>query len=114
WNLDPRGDVGGNENHYSSTPTPAILHNYYQRKLTPSLRRGVAYKGFTHTKHTAYHFAASLPDAQIDRYQSTDQIVNAFGGASRLSNNIMASHGAHIRNLIKSVDSRYLDKIKME
>lgn len=71
----------GNEYLYSSTPTPAILHNYYQLQLSPNIRRGVIYKGVSRPEHTVYHHAANLSNAQMDRYQNTSSLLSAFSGA---------------------------------
>lgn len=68
----------GVEAHYSSTPTPASLHSYVQKQLDPSLRNGIAFKGISRSIHTAYHFAAGLPSAELDRIQSKSALFEAF------------------------------------
>lgn len=68
----------GCEAYYSSTPTPATLHNYHQKQLDGSTRNGFAFKGISRSVHTAYHFAAGLPNAELDRIQSLDALYAAF------------------------------------
>ncbi len=51
----------GNEFLWSATPTPAVLHNYYQKTISPGLRNGIIYKGVFRGEHTCYHHAANLP-----------------------------------------------------
>jgi len=68
----------GCEAFYSSTPTPASLHNYVQKQLDPTLRNGIAFKGISRSIHTAYHFAAGLPSAELDRIQSKSALFSAF------------------------------------
>jgi hypothetical protein len=68
----------GVEAFYSSTPTPATLHNYVQKLADPSLRNGIAFKGISRSVHTAYHFAAGLPSAELDRIQSKSALFDAF------------------------------------
>ncbi|MEQ1876556.1 MAG: hypothetical protein ABL958_07915 [Bdellovibrionia bacterium] len=104
--LEGAQSGGGNMPHYSATPTPAILHNYYQRQISPGLRRGIAYKGVSRDIHTAYHYAANLVDAQIDRYQTTNSLTNAFGNIAPPAG-VLATHGALITNLLKLVDASF-------
>jgi hypothetical protein len=53
----------GCEEYYSAVPTPASMHNYAQKLLTPGLQNGVALKGITRSIHTVYHYAATLGGA---------------------------------------------------
>ncbi len=79
YKNDPVGNFpAGCEAFYSSTPTPASLHNYVQKLLDPSLRNGIAFKGISRSIHTAYHFAAGLPGAELDRIQSKSALFQAF------------------------------------
>ncbi len=68
----------GCEAFYSSTPTPASLHNYVQKQMDPTLRNGIAFKGISRSIHTGYHFAAGLPSAELDRIQSRAALFEAF------------------------------------
>ncbi|MCA9583321.1 MAG: hypothetical protein KC416_16085, partial [Myxococcales bacterium] len=61
WNNDPVSNFpAGCEAFYGRVPTPAALHNYYQKTLDPTLRNGFAFKGISRSIHTAYHFGAGL------------------------------------------------------
>jgi hypothetical protein len=77
-NDRPSNFPQGCEEFYSTTPTPASLHNYTQKMLDPSLRNGIAFKGISRSIHTAYHFGAGLPGAELDRIQSQGQLLGAF------------------------------------
>jgi hypothetical protein len=68
----------GCEAFYSSTPTPASLHNFVQKGLDPALRNGIAFKGISRSIHTCYHFAAGLAGAELDRIQSRNALFQAF------------------------------------
>lgn len=68
----------GCEAYYSTTPTPASLHNAHQKTLDPEVRNGVAFKGISRSVHTCYHFAAGLPAGELDRKQSVDSLLAAF------------------------------------
>ncbi len=120
WNIDGQfspailsGDFGGNDQHYSATPTPAILHNYYQRQLNKTLRRGVAYKGLGRgdKKHAIYHHAANLQDAQIDRYADTNSLLNAFANTATTPT-LLAQNKDLITRLLNQVDAKFLNKLK--
>jgi hypothetical protein len=79
FNLDPVANFPqGVEAYYSSTPTPATLHNYHQKQIDSGARNGVAFKGISRSIHTAYHFGAGLPNAELDRLQSLAAIYSAF------------------------------------
>ena len=59
WMGEPGYEEQGNDYWYSSTPTPATLHNYWQKQLTPELANGITMK-FISRFHTISHFAAGL------------------------------------------------------
>jgi len=68
----------GSEKLYTTTPTPATLHNYYQKSLDASLKNGFTFKGISRFKHSVYHYGADLPGAELDRYKSKDSLFSAF------------------------------------
>jgi hypothetical protein len=112
---DPNSKLSGNGDHYSSSPTPANIHNYVCKKADPSLKNGVIYKGISRSIHTVYHYSGNLAGADPDRYQSTSDLEKAFstsgnGGAtpnySRFSN--------QITQLIKKVDKNYLNNFRYD
>ncbi len=76
WEGEP-GQNNGEGATYSSTPTPAALHNYEQKRLSPGLRNGVIVKG-TQRAGAIYHFGAGLAGAEPDRYQDVDGLLRAF------------------------------------
>ena len=74
------GEPGGNNSEgafYSSTPTIASLHNYWQKQLTPGIRNGIVIKG-TSRHFGMYHFGAGLAGAELDRIQSVGSLFDAF------------------------------------
>jgi hypothetical protein len=99
----------GCEAYYSSTPTPASLHNYFQKSLDPSLKNGIAFKGISRLLHTVYHFAAGLPNAELDRKESKDALFAAF--PDKLEDfNVLAKpeYADALSRILKRVDARYL------
>ena len=79
FNLDPVSNFPqGCEAYYSSTPTPATLHNFRQKQIDPTIRNGIAIKGIGRSIHTAYHFAANLRNAELDRIPSVATLHSAF------------------------------------
>jgi hypothetical protein len=106
----------GNEYLYSSTPTPAILHNYYQKQLSPGIRNGAIYKGVFRPEHTVYHHAAGLANAQMDRYQNTPSLISAFHGATSKTTStdtVLTLNRNAIAQLIGMVDKGFLDRLHM-
>ena len=108
WLLDPRAKTDGNDNHYSSSPTPAVLHNHYNLTNFPSrrVRQGVAFKGISRAIHTVYHHSADLMNCQLERYQSQDDIVRAFKSAVPLDwlTLMLSKDPEMILNLIEEAD----------
>lgn len=76
WEGEP-GRSNGEGANYSSTPTPAALHNYLQKLATPGLRNAVVIKG-TQRAGAIYHFGAGLGGAEPDRYQDVAALLRAF------------------------------------
>ncbi len=101
----------GCEAYYSSTPTPASLHNFFQKQLDPSLRNGVAFKGISRSIHTAYHFGAGLPGAELDRKQSVAALLEAFPSTvEELSVLPSAAHADALARVLERIDRRFLEK----
>ena len=111
WEREPERDhKQGNEHHYSSTPTPAVLHNYWQKQLDPGTRNGFTFKGISRS-HTTYHHDAGLPGADLTRFQSVDALLNAF--PSKVEDyNILPSpaEAQALTTLLRRVDQRFLDR----
>lgn len=77
WMAEPGYSEQGNDYWYSSTPTPATIHNYYQKALNPELANGVTMK-FISRAHSVTHFAAGLLNAELSRIQSVQMLYDAF------------------------------------
>ena len=107
---EPVQGVPGNQDHYSSTPTPASLHNYWQKQLTPGLRNGVAFKGISRD-HTAFHFGAGLPGAEIDRIQSRQSLFSAFPDKLEDFNVVPTAAQANaLIDVLSRADARFLER----
>lgn len=77
WMNEPGFTEQGNDYYYSSTPTPASLHNYRAKALDSSLRNGITLK-YISRFHTICHYGAGLADAELTRIQSVDQLFQTF------------------------------------
>jgi hypothetical protein len=77
WQNEPGFEEQGNDYFYSSTPTPACLHNWAQKQITPGLRNGVTLK-YISRFHTICHYGAGLADAELTRIQSVQQLFDTF------------------------------------
>ncbi len=77
WLGEPGFGEQGNDYWYSSTPTPACLHNYWQKQLTPELANGITMK-FISRFHTICHYGAGLPNSELTRIQSVDMLMQTF------------------------------------
>jgi hypothetical protein len=113
FERDGQSPGEGNEPFYSSTPTPATLHNYVQKATTPSVRNGVALKMLGRGKHTVYHFGAGLPGAELDRVRSKAELYSAFPDGSSgmaVDLNILPTQAeaAALRGVLDKVDGRFL------
>lgn len=108
----PGGRVGGNEVHLSSTPTPAILHNYHQKKNGFS-RNGVLLRSaIRRNVHTFYHFEANLPNAQLDRFFDKNSLFSSFAKTPATQQSLLSRHEKLIFSLLGQVDKTYLNKLK--
>ncbi|MEE2904305.1 MAG: DUF1501 domain-containing protein [Myxococcota bacterium] len=112
WRNEPGYVEQGNEPHYSSTPTPASLHNYWQKQLGGLMRNGIALKGISRF-HNCYHFAAGFPDAELDRIQSKTALFDAFPLDPNAYNILESAQEAErLGRLLKTIDARFLDRRK--
>jgi hypothetical protein len=109
-NDGPSG--GGNEPHNSSTPTPASLHNYYQKQLTSGLRNGFTLKGIARSGvHTVYHFGAGLPGAELDRFYDKSTFFGAFPAVQEALGVVgSAEEASLLTRILGRVDQRYLHR----
>jgi hypothetical protein len=106
WTADGE-HAAGSEELYTTTPTPAVMHNYYQKQLNPDLHNGFAFKGISRAKHSVYHFKAGLPDGELDRIKSKADLKDAFPAvatdASMIPN---AAEADLLVRLLKTADQR--------
>jgi len=112
WEGDPISNFPqGCEAFYSSTPTPASIHNYQQKLLDPALRNGVAFKGISRSIHTAYHFAGGLPGAELDRIPNKEQLLAAFPARSEDLSVLPRPEDAELlTKVLAKVDGRFLSR----
>ena len=97
----------GSEKLYTTTPTPATLHNYYQKSLDATLKNGFTFKGISRFKHSVYHYGAELPGAELDRYKSKDSLFSAFPAVAADASLVPTSEQAELLvRMMKSVDTR--------
>jgi hypothetical protein len=106
WLAD--GEHGaGSEELYTTTPTPAVMHNYYQKQLEPSLHNGFAFKGISRAKHSVYHFKAGLSDGELDRIKSKADLTATFPAVATDASMIPSAAEADLLvRLLKSADQR--------
>lgn len=101
----------GCEQFYSSTPTPASFYNYWNKKNDPAARNGIAFKGISRGIHTAYHFGADLPGAELDRYQSRDMLFQAFPDKVEDLNVLRnEQEAAAMAEILGAVDPKFLNR----
>jgi Protein of unknown function (DUF1501) len=97
----------GSEKLYTTSPTPATLHNYYQKGLDASLKNGFTFKGISRFKHSVYHYGAELPGAELDRYKSKDSLFSAFPAVAADASLVPTAGQAELLvRMMKSVDTR--------
>lgn len=101
----------GCEQFYSSTPTPASFYNYYNKKNDPIARNGIAFKGISRGIHTAYHFGAGLPGAELERIQNRDMLYSAFPESIE-DLNVLASQAEAdaMAEILRAVDPKFLQR----
>ena len=104
----------GCEAYYSNTPTPASLHNHWQKQLDPAVKNGIAFKGISRSIHTVYHFGAGLAGAELDRKQSKDALFSAF--PDRVEDlNVLAKpeYAIALTQILDKVDHRFLSQRRL-
>lgn len=104
---DP-GNTVTNDILYSKTPTPAIVHNYFNSGLAH--HNGIVMKGIGRSGIMAFHFDAGLIQGQLDRYYTGEALLEAFspaqGGAARYP--VSDKQIAYLRDLMQKLDKRFL------
>jgi hypothetical protein len=110
-----RNQPQGCENYYSGMPTPASLHNYLQKQLSPDLKNGVAMKGITRDIHTVYHHGAGLPGAELDRMQTKNNLYAAFPKTSGATPTVLTpAQGEMFDKALKRIDARWYQRRHLE
>lgn len=106
WTADGE-HAAGSEELYTTTPTPAVLHNYYQKQLNPTLRNGFAFKGISRAKHSVYHFKAGLPDGELDRVKSKSELSANFPAVATDASLLPSAAEADLLvRMLKAADQR--------
>jgi len=107
WNNEPGYTEQGNDYYYSSTPTPASLHNYWQKQLDPGLRNGITLK-YISRFHSICHYGAGNADAELTRIQSVDQLFQMFPDTVEDLNILPTPEEAQLLSSVMSrVDERF-------
>ncbi|HVY29032.1 MAG TPA: hypothetical protein VHB79_20885 [Polyangiaceae bacterium] len=97
----------GSEKLYTTTPTPATLHNYYQKQLDSTLKNGFTFKGISRFKHSVYHYGAELPGSELDRFKSKDSLFSAFPAVAADASLVPTAAQADLLvRMMKSLDTR--------
>ncbi|MGQ0507683.1 MAG: DUF1501 domain-containing protein [Myxococcaceae bacterium] len=111
YQLDPVSNFPqGCEAFFSSTPTPASLHNYQAKLLDRSLRNGIALKFISRSLHTVYHFAAGLPGAELDRKQTVASLLSAYPDSVVDANILATKESADLfTRILQRMDKKYLE-----
>ena len=107
WEGEPGFTEGGNDYFYSSTATPASVHNLTQKQLTPGIRNGVAMK-FISRSHTVCHYGAGDAAAELDRVQSSASLFQSFPETVEDLNALATPQEAElVANAMERVDSGF-------
>jgi hypothetical protein len=107
WHNEPGYDEQGNDFFYSTTPTPASLHNFVQKQITPTLRNGITMK-YISRFHTVCHFAGTRPEGELTRIQSVAQLYQSFPDTVQDFNVLPTPEEAELlADVVRRVDNRY-------
>ncbi len=110
WEQEPGFGEQGNDYFYSTTPTPASLHNYVQKQLNPSLRNGVALK-YISRAHTVCHYAGTKHEGELTRIQSVQELFDTFPDTVEDLNILPSPQEAQLlAEAVKRVDATFLDR----
>jgi len=111
---EPVPYVPGNQLHYSSTPTPAALHNHWIKQQGLAVKNGIAFKGISR-EHTAYHYGAGLDGSELDRKQTLAALYAAFPDKVEDYNVVPSPQQAEaLVKVLSAVDDRFLARHKYE
>ncbi len=111
---EPVPYVPGNQLHYSSTPTPAALHNHWIKQQGLAVKNGIAFKGVSR-EHTAYHYGAGLDGSELDRKQTVAALMAAFPDKVEDYNVVPSPQQAEaLVKVLSAVDDRFLGRHSYE
>src|SRR5690606_24793973 len=112
WENEPGYTEQGNDYYYSSTPTPASLHNYWAKQLDPSLRNGITLK-YISRFHSICHYGAGLADAELTRIQSVEQLFQTFPDTVEDLNILPTPEEAALLSpVMERADDRFFDRYR--
>jgi hypothetical protein len=110
WENEPGFSEQGNDYFYSTTPTPASLHNYVQKQIDPTLRNGITMK-FISRFHTVCHFAGTKSEGELTRIQSVQQLYDTFPDTVEDLNVLPTTDEARVLSeALKRVDKGFFAK----
>lgn len=113
WLNDPVDNFPqGCEAFYTSTPTPATVHNYCARQAAPQLKEGFTFKGISRGIHTAYHYAGALgAEYELKRHYSRDTLFSQFPDTVQDYNILDDPNEAEaVAAVLGKVDPYFLDR----
>lgn len=104
----------GCEAYYAATPTMAALHSHYAKVVDQNTKVGIAFKGIGRTLHTVYHYGAGLPNGELDRFQSRNELFEHFPDTVEDLNVLAKAEDARaLTNILRRIDPAFMAKRKM-
>ncbi|MBC7794503.1 MAG: DUF1501 domain-containing protein [Clostridia bacterium] len=101
----------GCEAYYGATPTPAGLHSHYSKVVDPETKVGIAFKGISRSAHTVYHYGAGLPNGEVDRIRSREELFSHFPSSIEDLNVLPRPEDAvAFTNILRRIDPGFLAK----
>ncbi len=109
WMNEPGFEEQGNDYWYSSTPTPACVHNYWQKQITPDLINGITMK-YISRFHTICHYGAGLANSELTRIQSVQMLYDTFPATVESLPLASPEEAALLTNALKKADGGFFDR----
>ncbi len=104
----------GCEAYYAATPTVAALHSHYAKVVDQNTKVGIAFKGIGRTLHTVYHYGAGLPNGELDRLRSREELFDHFPDTVEDLNVLAKPEDARaLTDILRRIDPTFLAKRKM-
>lgn len=111
------GGQNGNVTLYSSTPTPAVLHNHWSKKNDAALGNGMIIRSSVRSgTHTFYHHSANLSaSSQPNRFFSEKDLFNFLDKSQpKPATDVLSLYSKDILEMMKKLDTRFLKEIQMQ